>query len=504
MSEVRNSTGKLIRQAAWPSPQDYNEALQIPSVSFGDPVLKASVPELDRFGLPRPNSGNFASVYKVHSGDGYYAVRCFLKDIVDQEQRYKLISDSVMNDDLPYTVGFEYQPEGILIRGSWYPILKMEWVEGATLDYFIESHRDDAACIGRLANSFFEMAGRLREAGVAHGDLQHGNVLVLPDGQLRLVDYDGFFVPAMAGWSCHELGHRNYQHPQRHAHKFDSQLDNFSTWIIYLSLRVLAGSSRRKSFCGGEDALIFKHGDFQDPFSSAVFKELTESGDVEIRKFTNSVLWLLQQGADASLELGASAPNTVPFVFAPVERKVADVFSARDELLRGQVNATWQENTSATFRALDALTLPRRVAYPSPSIGKPGKALQHFLLVAGVGLTVFALIPVLWCCFVLPFLICLLIDHFRYDTSGARERVLLETGAVAPGKVLEVRADLGKVCIEYIVSNAFSVYTETCFVDITTEQANTVLVGDAIVVFYDRTRPNHVVVYEFSPYKVAM
>lgn len=166
MSEVRNFTGKLIRQAAWPSPQDYNEALQIPSVSFGDPVLKASVPEVDRFGLPRPNSGNFASVYKVHSGGRYYAVRCFLKDIVDQEQRYKLISDSVMNDDLPYTVGFEYQPEGILIRGSWYPILKMEWVEGATLDYFIETHREDAACIGRLAKSFFEMAGRLREAGV--------------------------------------------------------------------------------------------------------------------------------------------------------------------------------------------------------------------------------------------------------------------------------------------------------------------------------------------------
>lgn len=266
---------------------------------------------------------------------------------------------------------------------------------------------------------------------------------------------------------------------------------------------VLAGTSRRKTFCGGEDALIFKHGDFQDPFSSAVFKELTESRDVEIRKFTNSVLWLLQQGADASLELGASAPNTVPFVFAPVERNVVDVSSARDQLWHEQVNAIGPEKTDS-LRALDALTLPRRVVYPSDSIGKPGKALQHFLLVAGAGLTLFALIPALWCCTVLPFLICLLIDHFRYDTSGARERVLLETGAVTPGKVLEVKAGQGEVLIEYIVSNAFSVYTETRLVEVTTVQACTILVGDAIIVFYDRTRPTDVVVYEFSLYKVAV
>lgn len=39
----------------------------------------------------------------------------------------------MLTDELPYTVGFEYQREGIRIRGEWYPLLKMEWVEGETL-----------------------------------------------------------------------------------------------------------------------------------------------------------------------------------------------------------------------------------------------------------------------------------------------------------------------------------------------------------------------------------
>ncbi|QLQ08322.1 MAG: hypothetical protein HZY76_21580 [Anaerolineae bacterium] len=52
----------------------------------------------------------------------------------------------------------------------------------------------------------------LQTHGIAHGDLQHGNVLVAAD-ELRLIDYDGMYVPPLSGRESHEIGHRNYQHP---------------------------------------------------------------------------------------------------------------------------------------------------------------------------------------------------------------------------------------------------------------------------------------------------
>jgi hypothetical protein len=73
----------------------------------------------------------------------------------------------------------------------------------------------------------------LRDAEIAHGDLQHGNIIV-EHGHLRLVDHDGLFVPEMAGWTSSEVGHQHYQHPARDAAFFNKHLDNFSAIVIYL------------------------------------------------------------------------------------------------------------------------------------------------------------------------------------------------------------------------------------------------------------------------------
>lgn len=115
----QKDTQSLRRIQFWPTPQDYNEALQTPNWCFSDPVLKEGVPELDALGLPKPNSGAFASVYKIQCGQHSYAIRCFLNNIQDQADRYKKISEFILSDDLPYTVPFEYQERGICINGQW-------------------------------------------------------------------------------------------------------------------------------------------------------------------------------------------------------------------------------------------------------------------------------------------------------------------------------------------------------------------------------------------------
>ena len=54
----------------------------------------------------------------------------------------------------------------------------MEWVEGQTLNRFVEESLEKPKMLRQLLELWPKLAGRLREAGIAHADLQHGNVLL--------------------------------------------------------------------------------------------------------------------------------------------------------------------------------------------------------------------------------------------------------------------------------------------------------------------------------------
>ncbi len=267
----------------WPTPQDYNEAIQNPQSNFDDPELKAGTPELTPLGLPRPITGGFASVYRMRCGQRDWAVRCFLREYADQQKRYAAISQHLAAVKLPYTVGFEFLPRGIRIRGQWYPILKMEWVQGEPLNTYIETHLNDPSALSHLAHRWAAMMQALQQARIAHGDLQHGNVLVA-NGSLKLIDYDGMFVPALAGQASHEVGHRNYQHPQRDETDFGPYLDHFSAWVIYLSLVALSVEPGLWAQVGaGDEHLLFRKEDFERPQASAIFSLLTRQGDPRLQ-----------------------------------------------------------------------------------------------------------------------------------------------------------------------------------------------------------------------------
>lgn len=284
-TQTPEHVGKKRRD--WPTPQDFNEAMQNPSLVFEDPSLKKCTPTLNALGLPQPVTGAFASVYKADVGtlNSSLAVKCFLREVNDQAARYKMISDFICNDDLPSTVGFEFVEDGILARGARYPVLKMEWVEGYSLQDYIDEYRYDSDAIERLATEFLFMVHDLARVGIAHGDLQHGNIIICEQG-LRLVDYDGMFVPGMEGLKSNELGHRNYQHPQRNESHFGPYLDNFSAWLIYISIRSIAIDPELWSIPGcGDEHLLFRQADLSDPASSAIFQTFRSHSNAEIRDY---------------------------------------------------------------------------------------------------------------------------------------------------------------------------------------------------------------------------
>ena len=104
MSTNFQETQQKLKLTWWPTPQDYNEAIQIPRGNLQDAELQQAVVYTDANGLPRPVTGSFASVYRLHCQDKNFSLRLFLRNISDQDERYALISDFVQHDDLPYTV----------------------------------------------------------------------------------------------------------------------------------------------------------------------------------------------------------------------------------------------------------------------------------------------------------------------------------------------------------------------------------------------------------------
>ena len=101
------------------------------------------------------------------------------------------------------------------------------------------------------------MITALITARFAHGDLQHGNILVNETGALRLIDLDGAWVPTLAGKGVREAGHPAYQHPLRVASDWGPDLDRFPALVIYVALRALAVAPQAWYRLDNGDNLLF-------------------------------------------------------------------------------------------------------------------------------------------------------------------------------------------------------------------------------------------------------
>jgi hypothetical protein len=201
--------------------------------------LKGGQATLNALGLPVPRSGNFADVYQVKGADGtMWAVKCFTRHVPGLKERYTNIHDYLDKAQLPFTVGFRYLSEGIRIRKQWYPLLKMEWVEGFTLNEFVRQNSGRPNYRHGLMQMWAKLTQKLRDSNIAHADLQHGNVLLVPGNTpsrlgLKLIDYDGMWVPPLADHHSGEVGHPNFQHPLRLKDRlFNADVDRFPHLVI--------------------------------------------------------------------------------------------------------------------------------------------------------------------------------------------------------------------------------------------------------------------------------
>jgi formylglycine-generating enzyme required for sulfatase activity len=296
---------------AWAEATAYSEAVQNPRVAFRDAELQDGELATNLLGLPLVHTGNFAAVFQLRrpAGPPDWALKCFTRQVHGLRRRYQAIHTHLNGRRLPFMVQFAYQADGILVGTERYPLLKMDWVEGQRLDQFLGDCLTRPGAKGvlrRLSQMWLRLSVMLREAEVGHGDLQHGNVMLVPvPGSdalaLKLIDYDGMYVPELSGHAPGEIGHPAYQHPGRSSKTgYGPEVDRFSHLVIYTTLQALiaGGLDLWQPFYNG-DRLLLGPDDFRDPGNSEAFRTLWQMDKPDVRALTGHLALAASGPVDA-------------------------------------------------------------------------------------------------------------------------------------------------------------------------------------------------------------
>ncbi len=253
--------------------------------------------------------GGFAIVYKFRTRSGQLrALRCFHGTIhPDIEERYEKIAAYFSSHAAlkAITAGFKYHRSGILVKEQGQinpelcPLIEMDWIEGQTLCEAVRTHcqQGNQRALEDLARRWLEIIEILRDAQCAHGDLAGTNVLVRGDGRLVLIDYDGVYVPTLAGYPPILAGQADYQHPQMLRRPFNEKMDDFSALVISLALQALAlrpqlwARYTRHDEQGRPDdtSLLFGKEDFADPQRSPLLREMESLPDPRLRSLVQEL-----------------------------------------------------------------------------------------------------------------------------------------------------------------------------------------------------------------------
>lgn len=307
----------------WPSAKQYVLAWRHPERILQVPALVGGSVRLDDKGLPKAHVGGFGAVFEYTTPDGRrWAIKCFHKKTPGLRRRYRGISAYLSKHDLPYLVKFTWHEKGLLIGDQVLPIVQMPWVEGVCLHKFLEEHHGSPEVCEALFTIWMRLVAQLRASGTAHGDLQHHNILLVPEGPMRysvkLVDLDGMWLEDIADLPSLETGHRAYQHPYRAREPYHRYLDRFPALVIALTFAALReeGGKLWNKFHIKRN-LIFRALDYLRPNQSRLLALLKAHPRPEISTMANALAAACRQAPDEipwvdELLRQAASPDSSP------------------------------------------------------------------------------------------------------------------------------------------------------------------------------------------------
>ena len=354
----------------WPTGTDYSQAVQSPQHSFTATELTSTEPVISALGVPMVATGQNAVVFLLRDMmQRSFALRCFTTPSSDGAQRYQALSAHLATvPSGTRLAAATWIDDGVHVRDRHWPVVLMPWVNGKPMNLAVEDMlEDDPASLVTLADRMRAAVDQLQAAQIAHGDLQHGNVLVAEDGQVTFVDLDGVWVPHNTLPPPNEIGHPNYQHPGRDSQHWGRYVDSFSALLIDTSLRAMAADPSLADFMGGE-SLVVSRPDLMDPASSTAFRRLAENSDPAVRHRALLLQQLLRSPFELSLVSIAELEST--------ERvEVADPFAAPPRSVQATPAAVaagnwWEQDLSDSGQTVARPGAPTREAVPAAAAGR--------------------------------------------------------------------------------------------------------------------------------------
>ena len=299
----------------YPNPEDYVKAVQHRESFTTDELRRMELVLHPLYQIPMPAAGTSAVVFKAVADGQAHALRFFTRDDTWSGERYGALQEHFTARDIVSSVAMSaWVNDGIRVNGQTWPVLRMQWVNGHTLNKYVDDLivRHDLRALGSLAAAWLELVVRIQRAEFAHGDLQHGNVLVDDRGAIRLVDFDCSWIASFAGQTApSESGHRNYQLETR---PWGRWMDTFSGLVIYLSLLALSKNPNPWHALNTGENLLFRQDDFRPPFTTPTWAHLSSIRDRELDQLADRLKecctpgWVAQGGLDEIL-----APRAIPW-----------------------------------------------------------------------------------------------------------------------------------------------------------------------------------------------
>ena len=252
----------------WPEATEYAQALAHGSLDL-TPLI-AGQPEFvhRRFSQPVGRTGSSAVVYPIEVDAQRKALRLFTRAPEIPLERYRRLAAERF-DETPLQMP-QLIPDSVVVDGVSFPALLGPWIEGPNLDDWVDACVDegDVGALIAMRGQWLDIVRSMQVQPMAHGDLQHGNVLVAANNQIELVDLDGVWTASTADLVPIERGHEHYQHPRFTPERDWNQFaDTFPAAVISLGLAIACEDPRywQQSRARSEDQMIVGAEHFANP-----------------------------------------------------------------------------------------------------------------------------------------------------------------------------------------------------------------------------------------------
>ena len=275
--------------------------MKLPSAEEYLQLIKAKAPGslgslhnynfLQKDGKTCYKKGRYSIVFKTEYHSKYYAVKFFLDDDHELFRRYLQVQNYVKDKALSWEVPFEF------LDKEFYPVLKMDWVDGVSFAQHIDEIIFDPLQIGKLQSKLVKLSRSLEENGVGHGDLNLNHIRFVKEGEeyvLKLIDYDAVFIPSFKRKDSLRAGSANFQHPMRITSDYSETIDRFSIWVFITALEAFKTDASLWKFPAknGYDQskeLLFNFRDFAFPEQSRAFQILRSHGNEALNFYADKL-----------------------------------------------------------------------------------------------------------------------------------------------------------------------------------------------------------------------